>query len=50
MTERPVEPHADIRAMAATTMRLFVAFTEVGFTPPQALKLIATLIRQEREQ
>lgn len=49
MTERPVEPHADIRTMAATAMQMFVAFTEVGFTPSQAMELISQVISAGHE-
>lgn len=39
-----VEPHADMREMAATTMQIFIAFKEQGFNDNQALTLTITMI------
>lgn len=40
----PIEPHADIRQLAAVYRQMYVAFTEVGFTPAEALALIGQAV------
>jgi len=40
----PVEPHADIRESAATSMQIYTAYLEVGFTELQALKITIAVL------
>ena len=40
----PIEPHADMRQLAATHMQLFTAWMEVGFTEKQAMAMLRAAI------
>lgn len=44
----PIEPHADMRKMAAIMMQTYVAFREQGFTEGQAMYLIGQMIQAQR--
>jgi hypothetical protein len=43
----PVEPHADIRAAAATMFQIYVAYVEAGFTTDQAMDIVKTIIQTQ---
>lgn len=45
-----IEPHAEIRAAAATAMQIYTAYLEVGFTPFQALQLLMGIEAQGGKQ
>lgn len=40
----PVEPHAGFRMLAQLHRQMFLAYTEAGFDPDQALELVIATI------
>lgn len=41
----PIEPHADMRQLAIVHKQMFIAWTDAGFTEPQAMSLLRAMIR-----
>ena len=44
MSNGPMEPRADLRAAANELRQMFIALTSEGFSPPEALVIIGTII------
>lgn len=40
-----IEPHSDVREMAATQRQMYEAYLEVGFTSKESVRLIGYWIR-----
>ncbi len=44
MSNGPMEPNADMRTFAANLRQMYVAMTNEGFTPNEALTVIGTVL------
>lgn len=44
MVDEPTDPITDLAAGAAQVHELFLAYVEAGFTEPQALSLVKTVL------
>jgi hypothetical protein len=44
MNRPPIEPHADMRTMAATCRQMYEAWKEVGFTQAEAFQLLRDFV------
>lgn len=44
----PVEPNAELRAMASAFFEIYTALIQAGFDSQQALQIVAILIQQNK--
>lgn len=48
MTNGPVEPNADLRAMAAAVYEIFTSLVQAGFAREEALQIVAMMIMKQQ--